>query len=244
MFNLPLPPSFHGLDEHLPLTVYYRHLPHWRQAGATYFVTFRMIDSLPNEQLRQLQFLRNEWKRKHPPPWSKVDWDRYAREATRLAEDWLDQGHGACYFAQEEIAKILTDALLFFQGKRYFVSCFTVMPNHCHVVIRPFSQFSLEKILQICKGYVAYKVNRAIGRSGTLWQQESFDRIVRDEEHLYRVLQYIGRNPAKAKIPRERWVRWLHPEWIQAGWCFEDDTPNRQAPQTSKMSIAPPWLVL
>jgi putative transposase len=46
---------------------------------------------------------------------------------------------------------------------------------------------------------------------------------VRDEEHLWRVVQYIGRNPRKAGLPREQWVRWIDPAWQKAGWNFVDE---------------------
>jgi hypothetical protein len=59
-------------------------------------------------------------------------------------------------------------------------------------------------------------------RHGTLWQEESYDRIVRDEEHLFRVVQYVGNNPGKAGLPREQWHRWVHPDWEAAGWGFRD----------------------
>jgi hypothetical protein len=66
-------------------------------------------------------------------------------------------------------------------------------------------------------------VNHELNRIGSLWQDESYDQIVRDEEHLWRVVQYIGRNPLKAGLPRDRWIRWVHPEWREAGWDFVDD---------------------
>jgi hypothetical protein len=57
---------------------------------------------------------------------------------------------------------------------------------------------------------------------GELWQEESFDRIIRDEEHLYRCIQYIGNNARTANILRARWRRWLRPEWEALGWRFEE----------------------
>ncbi|MFM8222427.1 MAG: hypothetical protein ACKOJF_26275, partial [Planctomycetaceae bacterium] len=66
--------------------------------------------------------------------------------------------------------------------------------------------------------------NRHRRRSGTIWEQESYDRIIRDAAHLFRVVQYIGANPHKANIPRKEWVRWIDPEWEQAGWNFRDVT--------------------
>lgn len=53
-----------------------------------------------------------------------------------------------------------------------------------------------------------------------MWQEESYDRIVRDEEHLWRCVQYIGRNPQQAGLPADQWRRWIDPRWEQAGWGF------------------------
>lgn len=67
-FNLPPPPGFQGLHPDKPLTFYMRDLPHWRQEGATYFVTFRLADSLPQAKLRELDELRKLWRAKFPRP--------------------------------------------------------------------------------------------------------------------------------------------------------------------------------
>jgi putative transposase len=223
MINLETPPGFRGLHPELPVTVYHRHLPHRRQDGATYFVTFRLDDALPRCKIDELRALRRDWEARHPPPRSDQDWESYARQATVKAERWLDEGHGASYFAEPRFAEVLLEAILFFQDRRYFVSCFTIMPNHCHLVIRPFPSHTVETILQVCKGYTASRVNRLLERKGTLWQEESYDRIVRDEEHLRKVVQYIGRNPKSAGISQKQWIRWIHPSWRQAGWGFEDE---------------------
>src|SRR6516165_10187995 len=66
MWNLPAPPGFQGLHPDKPVTVYQRHLPHWRQEGATYFVTFRLADSLPQYKLDELAALKEESERRHP----------------------------------------------------------------------------------------------------------------------------------------------------------------------------------
>ena len=224
MINLEAPPGFRGLDPDMPITTYYRHLPHWRQDGATYFVTFRLGDALPQCKIDELLALRRDWQAQYPPPRSDRDWEAYARSVMLKTERWLDQGHGACYFQEPRFAEVLTQAILSFQDRRYLVSCFTIMPNHCHLVIRPFRFHALETILQVCKGYTANRVNGLIARTGTLWLQESYDRIVRDENHLYQIIQYIGRNPRNAGIPRESWIRWIHPRWRQAGWGFEDES--------------------
>ncbi len=223
MFNLPPPPRFRGLNPDLAVTIYYRNLPHWRQEGATYFVTFRLDDALPQEKLQLLKSLRAQWERTHPPPWSEQDWKAYAREITQHAERWLDEGYGDCVSREPWASQILGEALVHAQDQQYFTSCYTIMPNHCHLLIQPMEGHPLEKILQVCKGYVAYRVNQQRNQRGSLWLEESYDQIVRDEEHLWRVVQYIGRNPRKAGLPRERWVRWIDPVWQKAGWDFVDE---------------------
>ena len=134
----------------------------------------------------------------------------------------MDEGYGECVFRAPDLAKVMADAFLFFQDKRAVTSCYVVMPNHCHVVVRPLSDYELEQILDSWKGYVGHEVSRRLKRHGTLWQEESYDRIIRDEEHLFRVVQYIGRNLAKAGLPPEQWYRWIHPDWETAGWHFQD----------------------
>ena len=92
------------------------------------------------------------------------------------------------------------------------------MPNHCHAVIRPSHEYALEKLLGTMKGVTARHINAALGSTGALWEEECYDRIVRDEEHLWRVIQYIGRNPRIAGLATEAvWRRWIHPEWEAAG---------------------------
>jgi putative transposase len=223
-FNLDPPPDFRGLHPDLPLSFYQRHLPHWRQEGATYFVTFRLEDSLPQQKLDFLKRLRTEWERKHPEPRSEKDWEDYAREFTARAEGWLDEGYGACHFRDHRLSDDLRDRLNHFQAKRYLLSCWTIMPNHCHLIIRPFAAQQLEDLVGAMKGVSARHINQSLGTIGTIWEEESYDRIVRDEEHLWRVIQYIGRNPRMAGLGNENaWRRWIHPQWEAAGWRFVDE---------------------
>ena len=63
-------------------------------------------------------------------------------------------------------------------------------------------------------------INQKEGLTGRLWQQEAFDRIIRDAEHLYRVVRYIGANPRRSGIPSHQWHRWMNPAWIAEGWYF------------------------
>lgn len=222
-FTLDPSPGFHGLDLHRPVRIYTRNLPHWRQPGATYFVTFHLADALPQAKKQELLCLRQEWEARNPPPRSEAAWTEYAKTTFQMVEKWMDAGHGACWFRQPRYAAELRRAILHFHQQRYEVGCFAVMANHCHLVIRPFDDWELENELGTIKSVIARFINKHEGISGELWQQESYDRIIRDEEHLFRVIQYIGANPRLAGIPKNYWDRWVSPEWRLLGWDFHDE---------------------
>jgi REP element-mobilizing transposase RayT len=135
----------------------------------------------------------------------------------------MDAGHGACLFRHPKYAAELRRAILHFHEVRYEVGCFVIMANHCHLAIRLLEDYQLEAEVGAMKGVTANFVNRGEGRRGELWQQESFDRIIRDAEHLYRVVQYIGANPRRAGIACQDWNRWINPRWQVLGWNFHDD---------------------
>src|SRR5688572_9322317 len=133
------PPGFQGLHPYKPLTRYVRHLLHWRQEGATYFVTFRLGDSLSQEKLEELQQVRREWERQHPHA-QRQDGDRHLeellREVMRRVERWLDQGMGSCRLRDPRAAAVVVEAMRHFDQRRYELDCYVVMPNHVHAILR------------------------------------------------------------------------------------------------------------
>jgi REP element-mobilizing transposase RayT len=229
MWNRLPPPGFQGLREDLALRVYTRHLPHWRQDGATYFVTFRLADSLPQAKLRELRALRGAMARDgvrrtdcNPSYFGRREYA--TREIMRRVECWLDQGMGSCLLRNSENAKLVADTLRYFDGQRYELGCYVVMPNHVHAMVRPLDATGrpLERILQTWKRRSASALAQQGGLESPIWQEESFDRIIRDEEHLYRAIQYIGTNPAKAGLTVAECRRWICPSWAERGWGFAD----------------------
>src|SRR5207245_1325965 len=119
MWNLCPPPGFQGLHPDKPVTTYVRHLPHWRQEGATYFVTFRLGDALPQSKLDELEQVRRAWEQQHPFPRTDAQLEQLARESMRRVEKWLDQGMGSCRLQDPQAAKRIVDAMHHFDGQRY-----------------------------------------------------------------------------------------------------------------------------
>ena len=205
------------------------YLPHWEMEGGTYFVTFRLAGTLPEpvlleweaEQMRVI----TEWHRMQQEAPASLPADRNIQNtvgedagaashalprslAIRLREwfsekvdSYLDAGAGECWLAQPEIAKLVQDALLHFEGQRYKLFAWCIMPNHVHSVFRPASGRSLESILHSWKSYTASEANRVLGRKGqTFWQHESYDHVLRDENDLAHCVNYTEENPVKARL--------------------------------------------
>ncbi|MCC5805232.1 MAG: transposase [Opitutales bacterium] len=116
-------------------------------------------------------------------------------------EAWLDEGSGSCLLRVPGNSSIVGNALRYFDGERYVMGPFVVMPNHVHVLFRLLHGHRLESVLKSWKGFTAREINRRMGRSGALWQEEYWDRLVRNERHWKRCAQYICENPLRARLP-------------------------------------------
>ena len=200
MFRPAEGPAFHALDQHADIQRTRRNLPHWEQEGATYFVTFRLADAVPAQLARQWREELETWRKFHPEPWDEAAVTEYRKRFLQPREDWLDQGHGSCRLRDSRAAIIVANALRFFDGQRYHLDAFVVMPNHVHALVQPLAGFRLSEIIHSWKSYTARQINKVFRRSGTVWMQESFDRIVRDWDALLRYRAYIARNPEKARL--------------------------------------------
>jgi type I restriction enzyme R subunit len=175
-----------------------RNLPHWQQGEKWVFVTWRLSDSLPKAMLEQWKEERTTWLALHPEPWDEQTESEYHDRFSRQIDEWLDQGAGACVLKDTANARIVADALRHFEGERYEIASFVVMPNHVHVLFRPLGKHTLPEILKSWKGFTAREINKRMGRTGALWQDEYWDRLIRNERHFFKVAEYIRENPVKA----------------------------------------------
>ncbi|MEY2537092.1 MAG: hypothetical protein QOG67_832 [Verrucomicrobiota bacterium] len=170
-------------------------LPHWRQDGSTYFVTFRTVDSLPQGKLQRWLEERAEWLQKNPEPHNEIQHRDYWELFPARLQYWLDQGYGACDLQRVEIRKIVESAMRYFDRGRYRLDEFVVMPNHVHAIVTPCGDHLLSAIVHSWKSFLGNKINAVIGQSGAFWQKESFDHIVRSSTSLEKFREYIRDNP-------------------------------------------------
>jgi type I restriction enzyme R subunit len=174
------------------------HLPHWEQGSVWYFVTFRLADSIPSSVVEDIKQQREAWKRVHDPKnLPREALIEYHHLFSRRYEQLLRSGLGACILRDPANAQIVADALRFFDGQRYELDQHVVMPNHVHVLVKPHPGHHLANILHSLKSFTANRLNRRLGRTGQLWQHESYDHIVRNEEAMHALRRYIRENPTK-----------------------------------------------
>jgi len=107
---------------------------------------------------------------------------------------------GSCALEDPLIASIVQDALMHFEGRRYHLSAWCIMPNHVHVIVSPIDKWCLSKILYSWKSFTAKESNRLLGRTGTFWERESFDHLIRTTDHWQAFAQYIAQNPVEAGL--------------------------------------------
>ena len=194
----------------IPHTVRSRgYLPHWEAAHATYSVTFRLGDSLPQEVLNAYLRERQNIVETAQQMQRELTW----QEAKRLSvlfseriEASLDQGAGACYLRDSRIGKMVFDALGFYHHQRYELFTWCVMPNHVHVLFSPMAPHTLDSVIQAWKSFTAHKADRILRRRGRFWMTEYYDHLIRDAADFRHAHRYILQNPEKAGLAPWPWV--------------------------------------
>jgi putative transposase len=216
---------------------YRRKLPHIHSPGATFFVTFRLHGAIPRTVLREWRAKRDYlmgWLEKSGSPDESLERLRmFNREWFARLESILDNAEfGPTWLKDERVAKQVYDSILHRDGKQYDLSCFCIMSNHAHMVVRPYvsdrsiiesrdangPRFKSENptmpvIMQSLKGYTARKANQILGRNGQFWDAESYDHEIRNGEEFGRIFRYVINNPVKAGIVMDwreypwTWVR-------------------------------------
>jgi putative transposase len=158
------------------------YLPHFDAAGLVQHLVFRLADSLP----------------------AGTEVTAFSPAARAEAIDAaLDRGYGRGDLAIPEIANLVQSALLEFEGRRYALIAWCVMPNHVHVLAEIHAGNRLDRLVHSWKSYTAKAANRILERHGAFWAPEYFDRYIRDDGHLAATRAYIEGNPVKAGLCRD-----------------------------------------
>lgn len=167
------------------------YLPHLDAAGELQALTFRLADALPAKVVLG-------WKM----DLKRGDFDEAQRERHlhRMIARYEDAGHGCCLLKDPACAEIVQTAFLHFDGERYRLLEWCVMPNHVHVLIHCGFGTTLGEVIRSWKTFTARKIHEHTGMSGPLWAVDYHDRYIRDLDHLANARAYIRNNPVKAGL--------------------------------------------
>ncbi len=185
------------------------YLPHREGDNPVYFDTFRLADSLPGELLVQIRKERQILETARPagafraPDRARLE---KLRALLRKADRSLDSGLGECHMRDPRVAQVVADAIRCFDGERYRLLAWCVMPNHAHAVLSPLGEHKLEAILHSWKSFSALQANRLLGRTGRFWQREYFDHRVRNQASFEKIIRYVRENPRRAGPRDWPWV--------------------------------------
>jgi putative transposase len=160
------------------------YLPHYDELNKVQSLTLRLFDSLPANITKSIELLKKL---------------KGAEYANRIAEKYLDRGYGSCWLKDPRIAQILVDAIFFFDGRRYILHEWNIMPNHFHSLFHTLSH-SLGSIIRSWKQRTSTEANKILGRTGSLWHTDYWDRFIRNERHYENEVDYILENPVKAGL--------------------------------------------
>ena len=190
------------------------YLPHYDVPWVTQIVTLRLMDSLPASR-------RGEWEHL-----LKIENNR---ERRRKLEEYLDRGLGECWLGRPEIATLTEGALRFFDGQRYGLAAWVVMPNHLHLLVDVW-EVPLAELVKSWKDFVAKKANKRLGRSGGFWEREYLDTVIEDEQHRSTAVRYIENNPVKAGLVKEA------KDWPWSSARFRDEFGRLKCPEAQSRS--------
>jgi len=180
------------------------------------FITFRLKFTLPKAAITELEHRKRLWLDGYDSM-GEADQAEHKKQKDGLFFAWFDQlldnsPDVPKILHRKDISEIIANALKYHDGKRYQLLAYCIMPNHVHALIFPLkdengSIYAPAGITYSWKRFTSNQINKLLGKSGSLWQRESFDRMVRDEEELGRTLEYILQNPVKAGWVGE-WKQW------------------------------------
>ena len=213
--------DFNFFDPDSEVTITSGQLPHWQQPGATYFITYRTNDSIPAAAMERILTMRNDWLRHRNIDTSQGNWCEQLRGLSAVDQEAfhrffaieinreLDQLAGECVLKRPELSQIVADNLKHFDGDRYHLGGFVVMPNHVHILACVFTKHDMLDICYHWKHYQSRKIHQTLNRNGTFYQKESFDHLVRGEEHFEKYRRYLRSNPENANLKSGEYVLYL-----------------------------------
>ena len=180
------------------------YIPHFESAEVIQHVTYHLADSLPAPVLARFE----DEVREMPP-------EQKDFALRKRLQDWIDAGHGSCVLREPEVAEMVQASFLHFDGERYRLFAWVVMPNHVHVLFQPLGEWTMAKTIASWKSFTGRRIRAfmdnwerqapawqkpAWQQTRQVWQRDYWDRFMRNEQHFATAMAYIHNNPVKAGL--------------------------------------------
>jgi len=158
------------------------------------------MDSIPQDRIEVFRQEKQQWQRSHSKPYNENEKAEHRLLFSDKMNTWLDNCHGECLLRELECARVVKGALEYFVEERYFLDHWVIMPNHVHVLLVTCDGYDLSRTLHSWKSFTSNQINKIYSRTGSFWQTETFDHIVRNPRQLEKYREYIKMNVAKAGV--------------------------------------------
>ena len=208
----------------LDYKIYYkRKLPHIQPKNTMFFITYRLNFEYPEQLIKSLherRFFFDDLLITTPKEKQKIKIEEFNKKLFDIEDNFLTKIKSPKWLIEPEIVKIIKESLLFRNKIEYDLFCFCIMPNHVHILIKPFDNsenipIALSHIMHNHKSFTANKCNKFLKRSGTFWYPDYYDHYIRNEKEFHNVINYILQNPVKAGLVDD-WKKW------ENSWVDED----------------------
>lgn len=171
------------------------HLPHVSEYRKLYAVTFRLHDSLPQEVVKKyMQECKMTFGEDVPSFKTKRETMLHKKMM-----NLMDDGYGECLLKDRTVRRIVEESFEYIDKNMAIVHAYVIMPNHIHAVFETLGETNIQQVMHCLKSYTALRINRCQHRQGRVWQQEYYDRIIRNEAHYANAINYIRNNPRHCK---------------------------------------------
>ncbi len=205
-----------------------RSLPHLFDIHKPVFTTFRLKFTLPQSIIDELTQRKIEWQNAYDALDDKEKAAELKKKDAKYFQ-WFDKllaksDDAPNLLSNDDCASYIQETLHYHDSSRYELIAYCIMPNHVHVIILPLLNpdgniYPISRITYSWKRYSANKINKYLDKKGNLWQAESYDHLVKDEEELYRTIEYVINNPVEAGLVKH-WKDWEH------SWIKKEYTPD------------------
>ena len=154
------------------------------------FITLRLSDSLPESKLEELI----DYKLKYSDNPNNLE---EIAERLRAIDNWLNKGHGSCILKYKPIQDVVDNTINFYDGNKYILFDYVIMSNHIHLLLIP--NDPIRETMISFRRFTSRLINKITGKNGSVWQEDYFDRLIRNFKDFEETSDYIKTNPLGLK---------------------------------------------